>query len=386
MTLAVSHYKSPIGGITLAADGNALIGLWFDRQKYFLGTLSDEYEKKELTVFEDAKRWLDIYFSGKVPEFIPNLKMQGSRFRIRVWESLLRIPYGHVITYNDIANEIAHERGLLQMSAQAVGNAIGHNTISLIIPCHRVIGTDGGLTGYAGGIEKKEWLLRMEKNPSIMYENFCKTIKDLPQLIMTEQVFKYGEQEVAYLKRKDKRLACVIDRIGHIYRRVIPNLYIALLNSIVGQQISTKAHDTVWRHMNEKLGKITPEKLECMTLEDIQHCGLSFRKAVYIKSMTHKIVSGEFNLMELYSLSDAEVCRRLSSLEGIGEWTAEMLMLFSLQRPDILSYKDLAIVRGMKMVYHHKEMTHERFERYRQRLSPYGSVASLYFWAVANGQ
>ncbi len=201
-----------------------------------------------------------------------------------------------------------------------------------------------------------------------------------------ECIFEYGGRETEYLIRKDKRLAGIILQLGHIRRTVIPDLYVALVHSIIGQQISTKAHQTIWRRINDELGGITPEKIEGKTLDEVQRYGISFRKAGYIKSTTHKIVTGEFDINALCSLSDEEVCRRLSSLEGIGEWTAEMLMLFSMQRPDILSYKDLAIVRGMKMVYHHRDMTRERFERYRRRLSPYGSVASLYFWQVAGGQ
>lgn len=158
----INHYDSPLGGITIASDGEALIGLWFDGQKYFADTLSAEHREAELPVFREARRWLDIYFSGHRPDFTPPLIMAGSPFRRRVWESLLRIPYGKTTTYGSIAKEIASERELSSMSAQAVGGAVGHNSISLIIPCHRVLGTDGGLTGYAGGIDRKRALLRLE--------------------------------------------------------------------------------------------------------------------------------------------------------------------------------------------------------------------------------
>lgn len=158
----INHYDSPLGGITIASDGEALIGLWFDGQKYFADTLSAEHREAELPVFKEARRWLDIYFLGHRPDFTPPLLMTGSPFRRRVWESLLRIPYGKTTTYGAIAKEIASKRGLSSMSAQAVGGAVGHNSISLIIPCHRVLGTDGGLTGYAGGIGRKRALLRLE--------------------------------------------------------------------------------------------------------------------------------------------------------------------------------------------------------------------------------
>lgn len=210
---------------------------------------------------------------------------------------------------------------------------------------------------------------------------------DVSEALMTEHFFEYGSKETDYLCSKDKRLAEVIRSTGHIYRRVIPDLYSALVHSIVGQQISTKAHETIWRRIQEKLGNvIPPERIEAMSLEEVQGFGLSFRKAGYIKCITHKITCGEFSLDELHNLSDKEVCKRLSSLDGIGQWTAEMLMLFSMQRPDILSYNDLAIIRGMQRVYHHREIKSETFERIRSRLSPCCSVASLYFWKVAGGQ
>lgn len=157
------HYDSPLGGITLSSNGTELTGLWFDGQKYFGDTLSKEYEEKSLPVFEQSVRWLDIYFSGKAPDFTPSLYMETTPFRKAVWEIMLTIPFGETMTYGEIADKIAKQKGLSKMSAQAVGGAVGHNSISLIIPCHRVVGTNGSLTGYAGGIDKKVQLLKLEK-------------------------------------------------------------------------------------------------------------------------------------------------------------------------------------------------------------------------------
>ena len=157
------HYDSPLGGITLASDGEALIGLWFDGQKYFADALDKEHQEKRLPVFDDTCRWLDIYFSGKNPDFTPKLNMRTTAFRKIVWEIMLAIPFGQTMTYGEIAARIAREKGRNRMSAQAVGGAVGHNSISLIIPCHRVVGTNGSLTGYAGGIDRKVRLLQMEK-------------------------------------------------------------------------------------------------------------------------------------------------------------------------------------------------------------------------------
>ena len=159
-----ARYQSPLGGIVLASDGEALTGLWFDEQKYFATTLSaNTSENPDLPVFRQTRLWLDRYFGDEIPDFTPKLKLQGSNFRRQVWHKLLEIPYGHTATYGEIARAIARENGLERMSAQAVGNAVGHNPIALIIPCHRVLGTDGSLTGYAASTDKKAFLLDLEK-------------------------------------------------------------------------------------------------------------------------------------------------------------------------------------------------------------------------------
>ncbi len=157
------HYVSPMGGITLVSDGDALTGLWFDGQEYSADGLSEKYEQKPLPVFEETIRWLNIYFSGKAPDFTPKLKMKTTEFRKMVWEIMLTIPFGQTMTYGEIADRISRQRGIPRMAAQAVGGAVGHNAISLIIPCHRVIGANGNLTGYGGGIDKKISLLTLEK-------------------------------------------------------------------------------------------------------------------------------------------------------------------------------------------------------------------------------
>ena len=160
-----ARYQSPLGGITLASDGEALTGLWFEGQKHFATTLSaDVSENPDLPVFRQTRLWLDRYFGGEIPDFTPKLRMLGSDFRKQVWHKLLEIPYGHTATYGEIARAIARENGLERMSAQAVGNAVGHNSIALIIPCHRVLGSDGSLTGYAAGTDKKAHLLDLEKS------------------------------------------------------------------------------------------------------------------------------------------------------------------------------------------------------------------------------
>ena len=157
------HYDSPLGGILLAADEVGLTGLWFDGEKYFADTLDPEHKAQETPILREAKRWLDVYFRGQEPDFTPPLHPIGSPFRQEVWALLLQIPYGQTTTYGALARQLAAKQGKTRMSAQAVGGAVGHNEISLIIPCHRVVGTNGSLTGYAGGIDKKAKLLTLEK-------------------------------------------------------------------------------------------------------------------------------------------------------------------------------------------------------------------------------
>ena len=158
----IQHYNSPLGGILLAADEIGLTGLWFNGQKYFARSLPAGYTEQNTPALSEAKRWLEVYFTGKKPDFMPPLHIVGSAFRRAVWEILLQIPYGKTTTYGEIARQLTKKQKLPRMSAQAVGGAVGHNEISIIIPCHRVVGTNGSLTGDAGGIDKKIKLLELE--------------------------------------------------------------------------------------------------------------------------------------------------------------------------------------------------------------------------------
>ena len=160
----INHYNSPLSKILIAADDVGLSGLWFENQKYYAVNLDENCKEKDLPIFEIAKKWLDIYFSGREPEYMPalHLSLIGTDFQIAVWRSLLQIPYGTTMTYGEIAEKV-----LNKTYARAVGNAVSRNPISIIIPCHRVVGSNGRLTGYAGGIDKKEYLLNLEKNGHI---------------------------------------------------------------------------------------------------------------------------------------------------------------------------------------------------------------------------
>lgn len=197
--------------------------------------------------------------------------------------------------------------------------------------------------------------------------------------------FAYGEEETDYLKKKDKRMAEVIDRIGHVERKVDTDLFSAVVHHIVGQQISTKAQETIWQRMLSALGDVNAETVLAAGVSKLQSLGMTFRKAEYITDFAEKVHTGVFSLDAVAHMDDEDAIRALSSLKGIGVWTAEMILLFCLQRPDIFSYDDLAIQRGLRMVYHHREIDRRLFEKYRRRFHPYCSVASLYLWAVAGG-
>ncbi len=160
--------ESPLGKLIMAAEENRLKGLWFDRQKYFDTSILEEAEEKEAPVFEQTREWLDVYFSGRIPGDLPEFSLSGSAFQLEVWNLLLKIPYGRTVTYGELAKELARVRGLPSMSAQAVGGAVGRNPISILIPCHRVLGSGGKLTGYAGGLEKKKALLELENQGRIL--------------------------------------------------------------------------------------------------------------------------------------------------------------------------------------------------------------------------
>lgn len=199
---------------------------------------------------------------------------------------------------------------------------------------------------------------------------------------MTPRFFDYGDDAIEHLGRRDRKLGEAIARLGRIERRVTPDLFPALVRCIVEQQISTKAAETIWGRLRERF-EIAPAALASAEVESIQGCGVSMRKAGYISGIARAVASGELDLDAVAGMADADVIRTLSAYPGIGAWTAEMLLIFSLGRPDVVSWDDLAIRRGMMRLYGHRSLTKERFARYRKRYAPHGSVASLYLWAIS---
>ena len=198
--------------------------------------------------------------------------------------------------------------------------------------------------------------------------------------------FLYGDRELAHLRARDAKLAWAIDRIGHVSREVDTDLFSSVIHHIIGQQVSTAAQRTVWRRFLELTGgNVTAAAVCARSREELQALGMTWRKADYILDFAGRVRDGSFAVEALNELPDDAVRERLSSLRGIGPWTAEMLMIFCMQRPDVVSYGDLAILRGMRMLYRKKDIDRKTFDRYRKRYSPYGTTASLYLWAIAGG-
>ncbi len=160
----IDFYSSPVGELMLACDEMGLLGVWFKGKQHYASVLKKDEptEQKRVPLLEETRKWLDVYFQGKNPNFMPKISLRGSEFQLAVWSILEKIPYGGVVTYGDLAKEIAKERGIRRMSAQAVGGAVGRNPVSILVPCHRVVGANGNLVGYGGGIEKKIELLKLE--------------------------------------------------------------------------------------------------------------------------------------------------------------------------------------------------------------------------------
>lgn len=196
--------------------------------------------------------------------------------------------------------------------------------------------------------------------------------------------YTYGETEINHLKRRDKKMAAAIERLGMLERPSSPDLFAALIRNIVDQQISVKAAHTVNTRLTLLLGIVTPASVAATSAGAIQRCGMTMRKAGYIKGAANAVINGSLNLSVIAQLPDNEVITQLSHLDGVGVWTAEMLLISSLSRPDIVSWGDLAIRRGMMNLYRHKTLPRERFERYRRRYTPYGTTASLYLWALSH--
>ncbi|NLK00600.1 MAG: DNA-3-methyladenine glycosylase 2 family protein [Clostridia bacterium] len=197
--------------------------------------------------------------------------------------------------------------------------------------------------------------------------------------------FQYGIKETEYLKGRDPLLDRAVDKIGHIYREVDDDIFSSVIRHIIGQQISTPAQETIWKRLRDKIGAVNVDNIYTLQEDELQRLGITFRKAGYIRGFAKMVKDGELSIESLRGMSDNEVIKELTTVKGIGPWTAEMVLTFSLQRPDVVSHGDLAIRRGMMMLYGLEDISREEFRKYKRLYSPYGTVASLYLWAIAGG-
>ena len=203
--------------------------------------------------------------------------------------------------------------------------------------------------------------------------------------IYKEHYFEYGEKELRHLQERDDVLGAAIRRIGMIQRKVNPNTFSSLMESIVSQQISSKAAATVCQKLGKLCGadSLIADRIHALNIEEIQSCGMSMRKAGYIKNIAEAAITGAIDFEALPTKSDAEIIKMLTAIKGIGLWTVEMLLIFSLKRPDVVSYGDLAIRRSMMNLYEIENLTREQFLQHTKQYSPYGSIASFYLWELS---
>lgn len=345
-------YATKIGFIRIAATDEAVVEI-------HLNSEGQSCNEEETSLIHTAFMQLCDYFDGKRRSFDFPVAPEGTDFQRRVWAELLKIPYGKTCSYRDIAAALGNKS-----ACRAVGRANGANPVPVVIPCHRVIAADGNIGGYSGGLDIKKKLLEIESE-HIRY-------------------FNYGKTETDYLKSRDEHIAHVIDQTGLLNYEIFPDIYTALVHCIISQQISVKAFNTVLRQLSRITDHITPAAIVEIPSDELKHAGISGRKVSYIKEAAAKIISGEFDIGILQSLPDNEFCRRLCLLRGVGTWTAEMILIFSMQRRDILCFDDMGIRRGICRLFGLESIDRNAFEYYKKLYSPYGTVASFYLWSVNN--
>lgn len=343
-------YNTSIGYVKITANDVSVT-------RIDLGAAVQPSGETEAPLLHTAYTELTEYLDGRRRRFDIPIAPEGTTFERRVWAELQKIPYGRTRSYRDIAVALGNPG-----ACRAVGGANGANLLPVVIPCHRVIASDGTIGGYSGGVEIKRRLLELE-TANIRY-------------------FKYGKAETDYLKSRDENLGLVIDKLGQLDFEVIPDIFSALVNCIIGQQISSKALDTIWRRLKEQIGEITPSSVSEITPDELKSAGVSPKKTSYIKDAAAKIISGDFDIGALRTLPDNEVSERLSSLRGVGTWTAEMLLIFSMECGDVLSYGDFGIRRGICRLHNLDSIDRETFEYYKKLYSPYGTTASFYLWKI----
>lgn len=350
---------SPIGTLLVYANGEdtALVKISFG------GTVLPNTHMTRTPLLAEAAKQLEEYFEGRRKQFDLPLAPQGTPFQQACWQALCDIPYGRTHSYADQAKAVGNLK-----ASRAVGMANNRNPLPILIPCHRVVGIGGKLVGYAGGLEIKEKLLALEAANSSWIE--------------------FDKKELNHLCKADPALAKVIKAIPTPDYELFPDLFTALVRNILAQQISGKAFATVWERAQHSWGSIIPKNIVSLNEEQLCSVGISSRKADYVRSAALAFADGTVDPQTLAQMEDEEVISCLCALKGVGRWTAEMLLMFSLGRRNVLSFGDFGIRRGLCRIHNlaEEDLTKERFEHYRRLYSPCGTVASLYLWAAGNSQ
>ena len=350
------EYDLPLGRFRIEANNTALLRMIFVNDATPMpkqGTIVSETHLINRAYLE-----LLEYFEKKRKHFDLPLSPSGTPFQKKVWAELCKIPYGRTVCYQDVARAIGNEKAL-----RAVGGANNKNPLPIFIPCHRVIGKNGKLTGYAGGLDLKAALLELERSN-------C-------------EYLEFNDLEKNILKSKDKKLAACMDSMPFPYRERFTDLFYALVDAIVSQQISTAAKETILRRLQARLSPVTAEGIWALSPQELAATGMGPKKAAWLRSAAEEVLSGRLDLEGLKQLPDSQVVERLTQLPGVGRYTAEMMLIFALGRQDVFCAQDLGIKKGLMKLYGHQQLTSELFAQYKKRFSPFGTLASLYLWQLA---
>lgn len=370
--------NTAIGRMGVDAEDGKIAALWLphiEAPAPAKGAQADPLTKKAFAQIAE-------FLAGKRKAFDLPLAIRGTAFQKRVWQALREIPYGKTASYGDIAKAIGQPK-----AARAVGMACNANPLPLVIPCHRVVAGGGRIGGFASGGGVKEKLLAVEGSLGALKPNRASAFAQKPPQKNRPRYLHCSPAARAHLSKADPKLAAAIAKIGSLGRREVDgDVFASLIDSIVSQQISGYAAQAIGARLSKLWGHPTPRKLLKIPVEKLRACGLSQRKVEYILGAAQAAVEGRIDFEALWELDDAQVIEKLSSLRGIGVWTAQMLLLFTFGRPDILSRLDLGIRNGLAKLHGPRAVASEKaFERYRKSYSPHGSVASLYLWQIADG-
>ncbi|MEG1771731.1 MAG: methylated-DNA--[protein]-cysteine S-methyltransferase [Clostridia bacterium] len=350
-----TDYNSPIGKLYLTATRKWLNRIDFERPAFSIDLESTEF-------LETVKRQLDQYFMGIRHTFDIPLAIEGTAFQKAVYEELERIPYGVTKSYKDIARMIGNPNAM-----RAVGTANHVNPIPIIVPCHRVVGIDGNLTGYAYGIEIKKTLLELEKR--------------------NVSFFQYGSEAIGHLRSIDDKFKTLVDELGMLHYELIPDRFQALVYNIIAQQIATNTAKSIWIEYLEKFERVTPNSIASADFSKLSR-RISAHKARAIQWIASEIISGHMDLSDFNEMSDEAVVEKLCCIDKVGRWTAQMFLIFTLERQNVLSFYDYGIRRGLALLYNFTDISSKNFktffEDFREKASPYGTIASFYLWNIGS--